>query len=223
MSSPARFDTIDDVPAATASRSMLALLVLAACRIQETFPCTLDEHCGASGRCEPVGYCSFPDVACNDGRRYDELAGDGLSGRCVSSESCPASYSATIPGSSSRYRVVAQPAPWRTAQDDCVDDGGGTHLAVVGSELERSGVATLVGDDTWIGLSDRVTEGTFRWVTRAASPFTAWAAGQPADAGGDEDCVEQKFMMAGWRDQPCTEPLAYVCECDGIASDPATY
>lgn len=200
----------------------LLALALAACRIHDPFSCALDEHCGPSGRCEPVGYCSFPDDACAGGRRYDELAGGDLGGRCLSLE-CPASYAAIIPDSGSRYRVVDQPLPWTDAQRDCADDGGGTHLVTIGSELERSGVRTLFGDDVWIGLSDRVTEGTFRWVAGAASPFTAWAGGQPDDATGDEDCVEQKRMMSGWHDEPCTELRAYVCECDGVASNPAAY
>lgn len=202
----------------------IALLALAACRIHETFPCALDEHCGPSGQCEPAGYCSFPDGACAEGRRYDELAGADLAGRCVSSAGCPASYTATVPGSSARYRAVLQAAPWPAAQEDCADDGVGTHLVVIGSAIERSGVGALIGDDLWIGLSDRVTEGTFRWVTGVASPFTAWAAGQPDGGAGGDDCAEQKhMMMAGWHDQPCEEPLPYVCECDGVAPDPAAY
>jgi hypothetical protein len=212
------------VQAALTPSVVIALLALPACRIHETFACTLDEHCGASGRCEPAGYCSFPDGACAEGRRYDEHAGADLAGRCVSSPACPASYTVLVPGSGSRYRAVTQPASWSAAQGDCEDDGAGAHLAVIGSELERSGAGALVGDDFWIGLSDRVTEGTFRWVTGAATPFTAWAAGQPDEDGGDEDCVEQKRMtMPGWHDQPCTDLLAYVCECDGVSADPAAH
>jgi len=210
------------VRAARDPSAVIALLALAGCRIHEPFACTLDAHCGAGGRCEPVGYCSFPDAACADGRRYDELARDELAGRCVSL-TCPASYAGQLQGSGSRYRVVDQPAPWLDAQRDCADDGAGTHLAVVGSELERSGLRTLFQDDLWIGFSDRVAEGSFRWVTGASSAFTGWASGQPDGQDASQDCVEQKHMMQSWHDQPCTDLLAYVCECDGVAADPATY
>ncbi len=203
---------------------LVLVLALAACRIHEPFPCALDEHCGPGGRCEPAGFCSFADAACADGRRYDELAGGGHAGQCVTSPACAASYAITLPGGSSRYRTVAAPATWPDAQADCAGDGGGSHLVVIGSDAERTGVGALVGDDFWIGLSDRVAEGTFRAVTPAGSPFTAWAGGQPDDRDGTEDCVEQKrMMMAGWHDVPCTEPLSYVCECDGAASDPSAY
>jgi hypothetical protein len=202
---------------------VIAVLVLAACRIQDPFPCTLDEHCGSSGVCEAVGYCSFPDEACPYERRYDDLAGDDLGGQCVDL-GCSAGYVATIPGSRSLYRVVDQPVPWLDAQNDCANDGTGTHLVVIGSEPERSGVVGLIQDGVWIGFSDRAGEGTFRWVTRAASTFTAWANGQPDDSNGNEDCTEQKRTMgATWSDQPCTELLAYVCECDGVASDPTAF
>jgi hypothetical protein len=204
--------------------TILLALALAACRIHEPFPCALDEHCGPSGRCEPAGFCSFPDPACGGGRRYDELAGGDLAGQCVTSSACPARYAITLPVGGSRYRTVAVPTTGPDAQADCAADGGGSHLAVIGCDAERTGAGALVGGDFWIGLSDRVAEGTFRWVTPAGSTFTAWAGGQPDDPDGTEDCVEQRpTMMAGWHDQPCTKLLAYVCECDGVASAPAAY
>jgi hypothetical protein len=201
----------------------VALFALAACRIEDPFSCALDEHCGANGRCEPVGYCSFPDAACAGGRSYDELAGDDLAGTCVSLESCPATYASTIPGTSSRYRVVGQGTAWTAAQDDCADDGSGTHLAVIGSEAERTGLAALLNGGFWIGFSDRVAEGTFRWVTREASQFTAWTSGQPDDLDGTEDCVEQRRNGSTWQDQSCADLIAYICECDGLAPDPAAF
>lgn len=39
------------------------------------------------GRCEAVGYCSYPDLGCADtGHRFDDSAGDGLGGQCVGTE-----------------------------------------------------------------------------------------------------------------------------------------
>jgi hypothetical protein len=134
-----------------------------------------------------------------------------------------ASYAQAIAASSSRYRVVTEPLAWAGAEADCADDGGGAHLAVIGSEAERAGVDDLLNAGLWIGLSDRVTEDTFRWVTGAASPFTAWGSGKPDDPDGTEDCVEQRRNMPNWDDLPCTDQLAYVCECDGQPPDPSTY
>src|SRR5262249_23224333 len=47
------------------------------------FHCSDDRSCGAGGACESSsGFCSFPDSACESGRRYGELAG-GQSNKCV--------------------------------------------------------------------------------------------------------------------------------------------
>ncbi|MEO8701511.1 MAG: hypothetical protein ABI867_15800 [Kofleriaceae bacterium] len=53
------------------------------------FSCTQDNECQGTfdGRCEPNGFCSFPDEACGaGGRSYGDLSGGGLSGTCVGSE-----------------------------------------------------------------------------------------------------------------------------------------
>lgn len=50
------------------------------------FACEDDDACagaGDGGVCEPSGFCSLPDDACESGRRYGEYAGDGLAGQCV--------------------------------------------------------------------------------------------------------------------------------------------
>jgi hypothetical protein len=201
----------------------------AACRVVEPFGCERDDQCAAAsdpGRCEPAGFCSFTDGACQSGRRYDELAGDGLAGTCVDGTviaGCPASYMQMIASRPQRYRVVPQAAPWTDAQADCADDATGTHLVVVDDSAEMQGLAALIGSDVWLGYTDRITEGTFRWVNGATSSFTGWAANEPDNAGTGEDCVQQKRAPSKWYDLPCTDALAYVCECDGIPPDPSTY
>jgi hypothetical protein len=49
---------------------------------QSAFICADDEQCGDEGICEASGFCSFPDPACDSGRRYGKLAGK-LAGACV--------------------------------------------------------------------------------------------------------------------------------------------
>ena len=67
------------------SRRWCAALLCAAslgCGSPGAFECQSDAQCG-NGRCEPSGWCSFPDDACDSGSRYGGLAGDGLAGECV--------------------------------------------------------------------------------------------------------------------------------------------
>jgi alpha-tubulin suppressor-like RCC1 family protein len=38
------------------------------------------------GRCDAIGYCSYPDLACETGYRFEANAGDGLGGQCVGTD-----------------------------------------------------------------------------------------------------------------------------------------
>jgi biopolymer transport protein ExbB len=46
------------------------------------FACTSDADCGTGGHCEPVGFCSFADPGCDQGRRYGDLSGP-YANQCV--------------------------------------------------------------------------------------------------------------------------------------------
>lgn len=61
------------------------LLLMSACQ-RDTFFCDTPDDCTSSdggGVCEETGYCSFPDEACESGRRYGDLSPSGLAGTCV--------------------------------------------------------------------------------------------------------------------------------------------
>lgn len=66
---------------------VLAALVLSACRVDDRFVCSSDAQCRrgeVTGTCEASSSCSFPDLDCSSGRRYDELA--ERSGQCVTDD-----------------------------------------------------------------------------------------------------------------------------------------
>ena len=58
-------------------------LAVVACGPPPVFTCQTDGSCGEEGRCEPIGYCSFPDADCASGRRYGALASGELASTCV--------------------------------------------------------------------------------------------------------------------------------------------
>jgi hypothetical protein len=73
--------------------TFMILLALAAsiggCAGTEAFTCADDEACagvGPGARCEANGWCSYEDETCDGGRRYGDLAGDGLGGVCLGEE-----------------------------------------------------------------------------------------------------------------------------------------
>ncbi len=63
------------------------LAMLAACipEVSDTFSCHSDLQCtsdGQAGHCEENATCSFDDSSCASGRRYGDLAAEGLAGIC---------------------------------------------------------------------------------------------------------------------------------------------
>jgi hypothetical protein len=157
---------------------------------------------------------------------------------------CPASYTLTVSGSTSRYRRGGIDAPWPSAESLCEMDGVGimrrTHLAVIEDDTERTRLFTTLGTNGlknfWIGLTDRKTEGTMKWVT--AEPIGVpqdgldppWAAGQPDNNStqtGGQDCVRMIAPLSTeeghFDDVECIANFEFVCECDDYPAVPANF
>ncbi len=69
---------------------------------------------------------------------------------------------------------------------------------------------------TWIGvtIAHRRGEHVVLGADRSSGvPFTNWAAGQPDNAGGDENCVSIDSLNKGlWSDLPCSAQLRFWCQ-----------
>jgi len=125
---------------------------------------------------------------------------------------CPSGY--TLRADHSCYRAVNTARTWDAAEADC--ETAGAHLAVV-DDLTEDGA---VPDNVWIGYTELITPGTFKWVTGVAATYTGFAAGEPGSVGG-ASCVEAR--ADGWHDDNCPEAKNYVCEFDGRAADPSAF
>ena len=115
-----------------------------------------------------------------DGRDPDAPSSDAPMG------ACPPSYTISIAGSMSRYRSVTNSSiTWLSANTDCANDGINTHLIVLSSDGERSGVAAVTGSLVkWIGLSNRAANNGYVPVTDEPTTYppttgAPWAVGDP--------------------------------------------
>ena len=117
------------------------------------------------------------------------------------------------PGNGHYYALVSPTngISWsdaRIASQNTAFLGTAGHLATINSEQEWNFIlATFPQDLTWIGLTDEVQEGDFRWITGEPFDFTAWLTSpqEPNNAapGPGEDYVHYGFRTGvppGWND-----------------------
>ncbi|MFN0246291.1 MAG: CotH kinase family protein [Kofleriaceae bacterium] len=108
------------------------------------------------------------------------------------------------------------PMPYLEAQEIC--KARGQTLAWFDNEAQaraaHTAVRTLRKDKWWLGLDDRVVEGTFR---RLGHPdeqpaFVFWDRGEPDNAGCNQDCaVIDDADDARWTDTHCLEHRPFLC------------
>jgi hypothetical protein len=112
----------------------------------------------------------------------------------------------------SYYRSTGS-AFWTDARTACSNMGG--YLVTVTSAAENNFIFGL-WPSGWIGLTDEVNEGVWRWVTGETYSYTSWNPGEPNNAG-NEDYVQ--FVGNGkWNDLPNNQSLPYVIEFNYIVT-----
>jgi hypothetical protein len=75
----------------------------------------------------------------------------------------------------SYYRSTGT-ATWTTARSNCAAMGG--YLVTITSAAEQSFIFNI-WPSGWIGLTDEVNEGTWRWVTGETYSYKNWNNGEP--------------------------------------------
>ena len=92
-----------------------------------------------------------------------------------------------------------------------------TVLATVLNQEANNFVTSLAkGARFWIG-GKRSCDGCqdWKWTQYFSKNAQNWAAGEPNNYGGNEDCVEvgnPLFEDNMWNDQKCGEKIGYVCQ-----------
>ncbi len=133
------------------------------------------------------------------------------------------------------YERIAPPSgiSWtsaRSAAQALTHMGLPGHLATLTSAAEAQFVYTntnAASGYTWIGFTDEVNEGTYRWVTGEPTAYTDWLANEPNNQasnppGEDYAMIDFREPDGGWNDyQNFTgilggPPIAYLVEYEAI-------
>ncbi|XP_029622358.1 CD209 antigen-like protein E isoform X2 [Salmo trutta] len=115
---------------------------------------------------------------------------------------------------SSWYFLSTESKTWKESREDCLKRGA--DLVIINSDKEQTFLFNLK-KRVWIGLTDSVNEGTWKWVDDTPLTTRYWHKPQPDNAGhtGNEDCVEirtDQRPLEAWNDMSCDSKLNWICE-----------
>jgi hypothetical protein len=163
------------------------------------------------GDCDDSDAAVFP--------RAGDTFGDGVDSDCDGMD-CNAMAAGAV-----YFAACPVQTDWEAARIACTV-AGYDGLASIHDADEQSLLEDLRPDPEqylWIGLNDRLTEGSFEWSTSVPVSFENWFSGQPDDGSGTgEDCVVVFKSSRGnsWNDYDCAgsdynnggEPIGSICE-----------
>eukprot|EP00063_Salmo_salar_P090461 XP_014065296.1 PREDICTED: C-type lectin domain family 4 member M-like isoform X2 [Salmo salar] len=115
---------------------------------------------------------------------------------------------------SSWYFLSTESKTWKESREDCLKRGA--DLVIINSDMEQTFLFNLK-KRVWIGLTDSVNEGTWKWVDDTPLTTRYWNDKQPdsEDPSGEEDCVEihkDWIPLTAWNDMSCDKKLNWICE-----------
>ncbi|XP_074486703.1 CD209 antigen-like protein C [Sebastes fasciatus] len=100
---------------------------------------------------------------------------------------------------------------WQESREDCQQRGA--DLIIINSKEEQD-FGSQFKRDTWIGLTDSETQGTWKWVDGTALGTSYWYPGEPNNHNGTEDCGEiwNSEKNNNWNDVQCKKQNYWICE-----------
>ncbi|KAG7313966.1 hypothetical protein KOW79_022462 [Hemibagrus wyckioides] len=114
--------------------------------------------------------------------------------------------------SSSIYYISNEVKTWHESRQDCEKREG--DLVIINNKEEQEFITKHLGNKrAWIGLSDKDTEGEWKWVDGKPLTTAYWYETEPNNQG-DEDCAEisDNPGMKNWNDFLCFNERIWICE-----------
>jgi hypothetical protein len=123
---------------------------------------------------------------------------------------CPVRYRNGEP-----YVFCRQLVDYDTARIRCNEELTGSDLAIVETWEEYNWMVRqmwpLSTRDYWVGASDVVAEGDWRWVDDSVVDAMFWSIGNPSNSSGDENCMEMDPNDDAMNDDQCWNSNYFVC------------
>ncbi|XP_068583445.1 uncharacterized protein [Cebidichthys violaceus] len=114
--------------------------------------------------------------------------------------------------SGSVYYISSLAKSWLESREDCVQRCA--DLVIINSKEEQEFIRRLQ-KPVWIGLTDRETEGRWKWVDGTLLTKSFWTPSEPNGyPARDEDCAEinNYFLENSWNDNQCDHNKLWICE-----------
>ncbi|CAK6967625.1 CD209 antigen-like protein E [Scomber scombrus] len=130
-------------------------------------------------------------------------------------KTCPAGWTMF---SCTCYLISTKSDSWEKGRQDCRARGG--DLVVIDSREEQDFLTNIAKRPSWIGLTDREKEGTWKWIDGTLLNRKYWWTKQPDNGNGDPQWGEENCVTIGsdvkepnnWNDFRCDALKQWICE-----------
>ncbi|XP_055975659.1 C-type lectin domain family 17, member A [Sorex fumeus] len=127
---------------------------------------------------------------------------------------CPKDW---LPFQGECYYFSPNTMSWDAAQGFCQKHF--SHLVIISSLAERNFITQITrikntqGHVYWLGLTDRMQEGIWRWLDGSllTETLSFWDSHEPNDSNSKEDCGSMD-RFGRWNDLPCETTIYWICE-----------
>ena len=121
----------------------------------------------------------------------------------------------TNPTTGNQYFVTERVSTWEGSQAQAVAAGG--NLVTINDAAEQQWLWDTFGRRTsyWIGLTDKVTEGVWEWVSGQDVTYLNWNPGEPNNNGNEDyAAIDAQWTNSNWNDRSNYEGVYGIVEIE---------